>query len=72
MFTRRHTVVRFAASALIAAAITLGAHAFVPAAYGCGTVANGNCRTTTEQTNDAWSFLNQARLIVDALEVLLP
>src|SRR4051794_38918276 len=72
MNTRRHNVVRFAASAIVAAAITLGAHAFVPAAYGCGSAGAGNCRTTTEQTNDAWSFLNQARLIVDALDVLLP
>ena len=72
MNTRRHTVVRFAASALIAAAITLGAHAFVPAAYGCGNLGGGNCRATTEESNDTMSFLTQARLLIDALDVLLP
>jgi hypothetical protein len=72
MNTRRPSVVRFAASAVIAAALTLGAHAFVPAAYGCGNLAGGNCRETTAQAGEALSLLTQARLFIDAFDALLP
>ena len=72
MNTRRRPVVRFAASALVAAALTLGAHAFVPAVYGCGSAGAGNCRTTTDQSVDTLSLLTQARLFIDAFDALLP
>ena len=73
MNTRRHPVVRFAASALIAAAVTLGAHAFVPAVYGCGTAQNGNCTSTTAaQTSGVWELLSRVQLLFETADVLLP
>jgi hypothetical protein len=72
MNTRRHPVVRFAASAVIAAALTLGAHAFVPSAYGCGTQGGGNCRSTTTTQTGVWDFLSRVQLLIEAAEVLLP
>jgi len=72
MNTRRLSVVRFAASAIIAAAITLGAHAFVPAAYGCGTQQGGNCRSATTSQTGVLDFLSRVQVMLDAAEVLLP
>ena len=68
MKTRRSAAVRIAASAMIAAAVTLGAQAFVPTAFGCGTQAgNGSCRTVQTPL----VYLN-FRQIVSVLDALIP
>lgn len=74
MNTRRSSVVRFAASALLTAAFGLGAHAFAPTAFGCGVQGGGNCITKAVDTPDgtAATFLDQVRFAVDVLDFLLP
>lgn len=70
MKTRRSAAVRIAASAMLVAAVTLGAHAFVPTALACGQTGGGNCKHAQTETNPV-SYLN-VRLLVSVLDALLP
>jgi hypothetical protein len=83
MNTRRSSVVRFAASALLTIAFCVGTQAFVPAAFGCGAMGTGNCRTDAGtgamgtgncgSTADALvRFLDQVRVMIDSFDVVLP
>jgi hypothetical protein len=70
MKSRRSAAVRLAASAMLAAVVTLGAHAFVPTAFGCGQTGMGNCKEAQTETT-AISYLD-VRLLVSVLDALLP
>jgi hypothetical protein len=72
MNSRRSRLVRFAASMLLTAAVTLGAHAFVPSAFGCGSASVGNCREASGATGQTFALIDQVRLVVDLLNVCFP
>ena len=73
MTTRRPSVVRFAASALLTTVFTLGAHTFVPTAF-AGATGNGNCRSVaTQSENEApKTFLDQVRYVIATFDFFLP
>ena len=70
MKTRRSAAVRLAASAMLAAAVTLGANAFVPTAFGCSQVGGSNCRQVQSGTTSL-TYLN-LRLLMTVVDSLLP
>ena len=70
MKTRRSAAVRLAASAMLAAAVTLGAQAFVPTAFGCAQHGAGTCKQAQTGT-DSMVYLN-IRLILSVIDALLP
>jgi hypothetical protein len=73
MTTPKPTAVRLAASVALASIFSLGAHAFVPTAFGCGTAGGSDCRTgTTGATNTRISLIDQFRILIDVGRVILP
>jgi hypothetical protein len=70
MTIRRSAAVRFATSAMLAAAVTLGAHAFVPTAFGCAQTGASTCKQAHSGTGSI--SYSDLRLLVSVLDVLLP
>jgi hypothetical protein len=78
MITRRFSTTRLAALTVLSISVAIGSQAFVPSAYGCGTVNTSDCRTSTnggglgKSASGVMAFLEQVRLIVDAGSVMIP
>ena len=72
MSTRRSSIVRLTASALLSAAVALGAHAFVPTAFGCGLAGTGNCRETSGGTTSFEVSLEEIRVAVELVSLYIP
>ena len=66
-------IVRTVASATLVAALTLGTHAFVPTAFGCGSQAGGvGCKQASTDSTPVTGWLSDVRLLVDLFDLFLP
>jgi hypothetical protein len=70
MNTRRPAIVRIAASTLLAATVTLGAHGFVPSAF-AGQGAGADCKAS-ETTSTMTTVLQGLRYVIDVVGVVIP
>ena len=73
MKSRRSVAVRLAASAALAAVVTLGTHAFVPAAFGCSQTGGSTCREAQPKAALTISTRYfEVRMLLTAIDFLLP
>ena len=81
MITRRFSTSRLAALTVLFISVAIGSQAFVPSAYGCGSMNTSDCRTGTSgggtgksatPGSTVMAFLEQVQFIVDASRVLIP
>jgi hypothetical protein len=73
MKVQSSAIVRTVASATLVAALTLGAHAFVPTAFGCGAQQGGiGCKQASTDTTPVAGLLADVRLLVDLFDLFLP
>jgi hypothetical protein len=73
MKVQSSAIVRTVASATLVAALTLGAHAFVPAAFGCSAQSGGaSCKKASTDSTPVVGWLSDVRLLVNLFDLFLP